>query len=209
MMHPWDRERTWQETPDQQFAPPAKGGAWVWVIAVVIAVIALFALASSGAGSRGIVAVPVGISLFFMFMFLVNHRREMRHLSAVRRARMQHAEQPQAPQTMAVGGPPPGAPPRDDASLRRIFDRFDLRVIEHCRANTWQPKDISRLLEMARDFVDQPHASALLRAGENEELSRHIDAALERALLQFDIDNNRKGDTRRGHYDFGHNEPPF
>lgn len=207
MMHPWDRERTWQDSPDQNMPLPAKGGAWVWVIAVIIAVVALFALANSGGGSRGLVAVPVGISLFFMFMFLINHRREMRHLQAVRRVRQM--QQIEAPQPMAVGGPPPGAPQRDDASLRRIFDRFDLKVIEHCRANTWEPKEISKLLEMARDFVDQPHAASLLRAGEDNELSRHLEAALERALLQYDIDHNRKGDRNRGTYSYGDGEPPF
>ncbi|MCC7510736.1 MAG: hypothetical protein IT464_15340 [Planctomycetes bacterium] len=209
MMHPWDRERTWQEAPGNQSGLPSSGSGWVWIVAVVIAVIALAVFARSG--GNHLVMVPIGISVFFMCLFMVNHRREMRRVEVARHLqRMGQAEQaPQhAPQSM--GFAPPGQPARDDASLRRIFDRFDIKVIEHCRRNHWEPKQISVLLEMARDFVDQPHASALLRADQGKELGRHLDASLERALLQYDIDHNRKGDELRkdnGYY--GDDAPPF
>jgi hypothetical protein len=203
MMNQWDRERMWQETPGAP-AIPSSGNGWAWLVAVIVAVIAIVVFARSNGNQ--LVLVPIAISVFFMFMFMVNHRRETRRLEAARAfKRLEEAARKAQGEPM---GMEPGTPARNDVALRKVFDRFDLRVIQHGRANNWQPKQLSSLLEMARDFVDTPHATQLQRSGDDDELDRHLLAALERALLQYDIANDRKGDTRRGPYDFI-DEPPF
>ncbi len=205
MMNPWDRENTWREPPGGNEAPAA-GNGWAWLIAVIVAVVALVVFSRSN--GNHLVLVPIGISVFFMFMFLLNHRREARRLEASRRVqRLADAARRAQDGPEAMGFEPP-QPARDDASLRRVFDRFDMKVIEHGRNNKWEPKQISSLLEMARDYVDTPHASLLLKRSEETELERHLDAALERALLQYDIANNRKGDDRRESHYYD-DAPPF
>jgi hypothetical protein len=199
MQNPWDRERTW--TPSEDV--PASGSGWVWIIAVIVAVIGLFAVARGGGNT--FVLASVGVSVFFMFMFLIHHRREVRRSEVARQLKRYDEAQRAQDEPMGMEPPQPG---RDDAALRRVFDRFDLKVIEHGRRNHWEPKQISSLLEMARDFVDVPHASGLMRAKESAELDRHLDAALERGLLQFDIANNRKGDESRSARYYS-DEPPF
>lgn len=196
MMNPQDQERLRRASPGPDFAP-ASGGGWIWIIAVMLAVFGLALLHRHGANN--LVMIPVGISLFFMFMFMLSHRSESRRLQAVRHAQRMAEFEPQA-----IGMLPPA---RDDDSLRRVFDRFDLKVIEHGRRNSWEPKQISSLLEMSRDFVDTQHAGTLLANEDSHELEFHLDAALERALLQYDIAHERKGDGNRPYR--SSLEPPF
>lgn len=190
MMNPWDRERTYSE-PDTGGAPSAGSGV-LWLVAVIIAVIGLSVLARHGANS--VVAIPIGISLFFMVMFIASHRRETRRIAWKREMAMMREAQQQLPQQIAVsdlcnGGVPAEAPRRaTDLSMRKIFDRYDLKVINKGREKMWNARRIAGFLDYARDYVDTQHASALMKSGEKGELERHLDASLERALLQYDID---------------------
>ncbi|MCB9933541.1 MAG: hypothetical protein H6841_08985 [Planctomycetes bacterium] len=187
MMNPWDQERTWNEKGAS--TPPSGGAGLLWLVAIIIAVVGLALMAKHGANH--VVFVPIGISFFFMVMFLVSHRREARRLAWKREvARMQdmHAQQ-------VVQAPRPAAP---DTTMRKVFDRFDAKVISHGRDKYWNPQRIASFLDYARDYVDTQHASALLAANERGELDRHLDAALQRALLQHDIENKNES-----------MEPPF
>lgn len=205
MMNPQDNERLRGTSPRADFAPAA-GSGWIWIVAVMLAVFGLALLHRHGANN--LVMIPVGVSLFFMFMFMLSHRSESRRLQAARRAQRMaefepHPSSPsgrrEALERQAMGMQP-ALPSRDDGALRRVFDRYDLKVIEHGRSNDWDPKQISSLLEMSRDFVDTQHAGALLNSADALELDRHLDAALERALLQFDIAHERKGDNKRPYH---------
>lgn len=190
MMNPWDQERTWEDKGAQ--ASPSPGGGMLWLIAIIIAVVGLALLAKNG--FNNVAFIPIGISLFFMVMFLVSHRREARQLAWKREvARMQETPAV-APQPVAYA-PRPAAP---DANLRKVFDRFDVKVITHGRDKYWNAQRIASFLDYARDYVDTQHASALLAANERGELDRHLDAALQRALLQHDIENKNES-----------MEPPF
>jgi len=190
MMNPWDQERTYEGQGAE--SSPSSGGGMLWLIAIIIAVVGLVLLAKNGA--HNVAFIPIGISFFFMVMFLVSHRREAKRLAWRREvARMQETPVV-APQSLAYA-PRPAAP---DANLRKVFDRFDVKVITHGRDKYWNAQRIASFLDYARDYVDTQHASALLAANERGELDRHLDAALQRALLQHDIEN--KHDTM---------EPPF
>lgn len=175
MMNPWDRERTFQESPAPQC--PARG-AGLWLVAVVIAVIALALLGRHGANN--IVVIPIGISLFFMVMFLFSHRREVKRNAWQREVARLHS------QSVTVPTPQPAAV---DTTLRKVFDRFDVKVIAHGRSKFWQADKIAAFLDYARDYVDSQHASALMNGNEKGELDRHLDASLQKALLQHDIEH--------------------
>jgi hypothetical protein len=200
MMNQWDRDRISRGAQQEADHFPGSGGGWVWLVAVLLAVLGLALFARHG--SNNLVMIPVGISLFFMLMFLFSYRRESRRLQSLRETQRLTAPDFE-PQPMGML-PPPAA---SDGTLRCLFDRFDLKVIDHGRRNEWEPRQISSLLEMARDFVDTPHAGALLNAGEKDELDRHLDAALERALLQFDVANERKGDKKRPYHHSDYDVP--
>lgn len=192
MLNPRDRERTYRES-DNHEAPSTGGAGILWLIAIVIAVIGLTVMAKHGADE--IVAVPIGISLFFMLMFIFSHRRETRQLAWRREmARLQNAAHEQVNAT-AHGRAP--NKPIVDTGMRKIFDRFDSKVIAHGRMYTWKPADIASFLDFARDFVDTQHANELVRANEKGELDRHLEAALDRALLQHDIAHPDKKPERR------------
>ena len=182
MMNPWDQEGTYVE-PDNRGASSG-GSGLLWLVAIIIAVIGLAVLAKHGANS--VVAIPIGISLFFMVMFMVSHRRETRRLAWKREMAMLQQVQQRLPQNVAMNQV---ARPATDLSLRKIFDRFDLKVITKGREKYWDPKRIAGFLDYARDYVDTQHASALMKSGEKGELERHLEAALERAMLQYDIEN--------------------
>lgn len=208
MMNPWDRERTYKEkdtSPDTQ----AGGSGILWLIAIVIAVIGLAVMAKHGANQ--VVVVPIGISLFFMVMFIFSHRREARRLAWRREmARLREAARDQrihAPEYTAEDAAV-GAPVRKpvvDTAMRKIFDRFDSKVIAHGRMYDWKPQEIATFLDFARDFVDTQHANELITGGERGELDRHLEAAMDRALLQHDIAHPDKKPQGRYNYD----EPPF
>ena len=187
MMNPWDRERTYEEPQGQGMGLPSTGGnGLLWLVAIIIAVIGLALMARHGANN--VVMVPIGISVFFMIMFLFSHRREARRIAWKREvARYQEIER-QRQQAVSVQT----TQRTNDAAMRKIFDRFDLKVIKHGRAHHWGAKDIASFLDYARDFVDTRHAGSLLDGNERGELDRHLDAALERAVLQHDIENPGK-----------------
>ena len=187
MMNPWDRERTYEEPQGEGMGPPNAGGSGLlWLVSVIIAVIGLALM--SRHGTNNIVMVPIGISVFFMVMFLFSHRREAKRIAWKREvARYQEIERNRQ-QTIAVQN----TQRVNDASMRKIFDRFDLKVIKHGRMYAWNAKDIASFLDYARDFVDTRHAGSLLDGNERGELDRHLDAALERAILQHDMENPGK-----------------
>lgn len=195
MMNPRDREHTWQERDGGNDAPT--GGGLLWLIAVIIAAIGLAVMARHG--FNNIVIVPIGVSLFFMLMFLISHHREAKRL-AWRREVARLREAAREIQSGATGhAPAPRQLSAVDVGMRKIFDRFDTKVISHGRMYGWEAPEIAGFLDFARDYVDTQHAQALLEGNEKGELDRHLDAALERALLQHDIANpDRKKD-----------EPPF
>ncbi|MCA8947218.1 MAG: hypothetical protein KDB29_13380 [Planctomycetes bacterium] len=184
-MNPWDSERTYQE-PGAGSAPSGSSGL-LWLVAIIIAVIGLAVMSRHGANS--VVAVPIGISLFFMVMFIVSHRRETRRIAWKREVALMHEAQQRLPQNMAVTGHAPVSNQPADLSMRKIFDRFDLKVITKGREKSWDAKRIAGFLDYARDFVDTQHASSLMKSGEKGELERHLEASLERALLQYDMEN--------------------
>jgi hypothetical protein len=177
MMNPWDNERTWQEGSGE--AAPSKSSGLLWLVAVVIAVVGLALLSKHG--FNDIAVIPVGISLFFMVMFLISHRRETRRIAwkreVVRMQAHQQIQQVEAPRTAV------------DTTLRKVFDRYDLKVINHGRSGGWSPDRIASFLDYARDYVDTQHAGALFNGNEKGELDRHLDASLQRALLQHDIEH--------------------
>lgn len=187
MMNPWDRERTYEEPQGQGAGLPSTGGnGMLWLVAIIIAVIGLALMARHGANN--VVMVPIGISVFFMVMFLFSHRREAKRIAWKREvARFQEMERSRQ-QTIAVQN----TQRANDAAMRKIFDRFDLKVIKHGRMYNWDAKEIASFLDYARDFVDTRHAGSLLDGNERGELDRHLDAALERAVLQHDIENPGK-----------------
>ena len=187
MMNPWDRKRTYEEPQGQGAGLPGTGGnGLLWLVAIVIAVIGLALMARHGANN--VVMVPIGISVFFMVMFLFSHRREVKRIAWKREvARYQEMERNRQ-QTIAVQN----TQRTNDAAMRKIFDRFDLKVIKHGRMYGWDAKAIASFLDYARDFVDTRHAGSLLDGNERGELDRHLDAALERAVLQHDIENPGK-----------------
>jgi hypothetical protein len=86
-----------------------------------------------------------------------------------------------------------------DTTLRKVFDRFDVKVITHARGQYWSADKIASFLDYARDYVDTQHATSLLNGNERGELDRHLDAAVQRALLQYDIEHKTPAPT----------EPPF
>jgi hypothetical protein len=191
------------------------GSGFVWLIAIVLAVIGLAAMGRHGANP--LVVVPVGISLFFMFMFMLSHRRENRRIEAEQRLRRleraaKRALDPDADlpdyehrhedgsreqrfnyRAPLVGSGTPyaagTASPNNDLT-RQVFDRFDVQVIELAREISLKPKEAANLLEFARDFVDVSHASNLLRNNRDDELECHLNAAIERAVLQHAISTN-------------------
>lgn len=187
MMNPWDRERTYEEPQGPGTGLPNTGGnGLLWLVAIIIAVIGLALMARHGANN--IVMVPIGISVFFMVMFLFSHRREAKRIAWKREvARYQEIER-QRQQAVSVQT----TQRTNDAAMRKIFDRFDLKVIKHGRAHNWAAGDIASFLDYARDFVDTRHAGSLLDGNERGELDRHLDAALERAVLQHDMENPGK-----------------
>jgi hypothetical protein len=79
--------------------------------------------------------------------------------------------------------------PAVDTTMRKVFDRFDVKVIGHARSQHWQPDKIASFLDYARDYVDTQHATSLLNGNERGELDRHLDAAVQRALLEYDIEH--------------------
>ena len=182
MMNPWDSERTWEQKGGSS-APASGGSGLLWIVAIIIAVIGLAMMSRHGANH--VVAVPIGISLFFMIMFMFSHRRETRRLAMKREATRQLEEYARQ-QTVSLNVPKPGS----DTTMRKVFDRYDMKVISHVRNKGWEPQRIASFLDYARDYVDTQHATALVNGNERGELDRHLDAALHRALLQHDIENN-------------------
>ncbi len=203
MMNPWDRERTWRETqPNSQ--PRGFASGLAWLVAVVLGILGMVAMAKGHGDGRGhsIAMIPIGISLFFIFMFMIGHRREQRRLANMRM--MQPPAEPQLHTPQGMTGQPVvdllhQAPPTtletqklpkaDDASLRKLYDRFDVRAIEQCRASQMDARQITSFLEMARDFVDTGHAAQLIRRNDLAELDTHMHAALERAKIQHELDH--------------------
>lgn len=199
MMNPWDRERTWRETePNSQ--PRGFASGFMWLVAIILGVFGMMAVAKSG-GKAPVALIPVGISLFFIFMFMIGHRREQRRLSASRWQGM-NAQQP----LQEVRLEAQALPKADDASLRKLYDRFDVKAIDECRDNKMDAKQITAFLEMARDFMDTAHAAHLIRCNNLAELDIHMRAAMERAKLQFELGNPGTFKVVKHGYD---GEPPF
>jgi hypothetical protein len=219
MMNPWDRERTYRDTEDNTPVAPSGGSGMLWLISIIIAVVGLVLMAKHG--SNHVVLVPIGISLFFMTMFWVSHRRESQAIAKRRafnllleRERAHDVELNHTPQAGALYAPVQQASsvvPAADVNLRRVFDRFDLKVINLGRDWGWTPKDIASFLDYARDYVDTQHASSLMQTNEKGELERHLDAAVERALLQHDIEHPDQPKRGRPHQSGSYDpmEPPF
>lgn len=187
MMNPWDRERMWRESEPGQQQPRGFASGLAWLVAIVLGVLGLAALGRPG-GAKAVALIPIGISLFFIIMFLVGHRREQRRLSAARWQNAAGAVLPQAP-LQEVRLEPQALPKADDASLRKLYDRFDVKAIELCRGSQMAAARTTEFLEMARDFMDTAHAAQLIRANNLAELDIHMHAALERARLQFELNN--------------------
>lgn len=203
MMNPWDRERTWRETqPSSQ--PRGFASGLAWLVAVVLGILGMVAMAKNhGDNGHSIAMIPIGISLFFIFMFMIGHRREQRRLSCLRA--MQPPAEPRIHTPQGTAAQPAQAagnlqqtqctvetqklPKADDASLRKLYDRFDVRAIAQCRASRMDAKQITSFLEMARDFVDTGHAAQLIRRNDLAELDTHMHAALERAKVQHELDH--------------------
>lgn len=226
MMNPWDRERTYQQPEGTAGAPRSNMAAFAWIVAVVVAAVALFAMARHGGGK--IVAVPIGISLFFMMMFWISHRREARMLAQRRDTNRLNraAGGPLAPrihpesELEIVAGPATVAAPRPAANVahdklaRALFDKFDLMLIAYGREAKWDPKEIVAFMEFARDFLDMQYATGLLREAKssysNTELDRHLDAAMERALLQYEVNHGARPKPPAGYRkSAGDLDPPF
>jgi hypothetical protein len=228
--HPWERQHAARHsTATHDYAQrQSSGRGFVWLLAVILAVVGLAAMGRHGANPM--VIVPVGISLFFMLMFIVSFRREARRIEAeqqmerleraARRATEPDVDEPEyhQPREHHFGAPVPYGNGQVNEATREIFDRFDVRVIELARDLKLKPKDAAGLLEFARDFVDVPHASRLLRMSNNSELECHLDAAIERAVLQHAISTDcpkmlkvRKRDSMDFFYVDRDNddEPPF
>lgn len=190
MMNPGDRERMWRQS-EQDNQPGGFAGGLAWLIAIILGVAGMVAMAKSS--GRAVAVIPIGISLFFIFMFLIGHRREARRLSNLRAQARSPVEQLEAQYLPAIRPEvrlePQSLRRADDESLRRLYDRFDVRAIEECRANNMDAKAITAFLEMARDFVDTAHSAQLIHEGELEELDRHMGAALERAKLQYELNS--------------------
>ena len=189
MMNPWEKERFAQEGGAE--SAPCKGSGLMWIVAVIIAVVGLVLVSKHKLND--VAMIPIGISLFFMVMFMVSHRRENRRLAWKREVTRMQQDQRQA---QIIAQPPR---PAVDTTLRKVFDRYDVKVINHARSQGWSPDRIASFLDYARDYVDTQHAGALVTGNEKGELDRHLDAALHRALLQHDIEH--KSDKPM--------EPPF
>jgi hypothetical protein len=205
--HPWERQRHGRHNmATHEYTEQQSGGrGFVWLLAVILAVVGLAAMGRHGANPM--VIVPVGISLLFMLMFIVSFRRESRRIEAEQRMqRLERAARRAAdPEEEHYGDDQPreyhfGAPvpysngqalvanhASSNEASREVFDRYDVRVIELARNLELKPKEAAGLLEFARDFVDVAHATRLLRKGDQDELERHLDAAIERAVLQHAI----------------------
>lgn len=199
---PEQQENAWRKT-EQENRPCGFAGGLAWLIAIGLGVLGMAAMARHGC--RTVAVIPIGISLFFIFMFMVGHRREQRRLAASRWVNNQSCCTPPAQEVRLEAQVLPRA---DDASLRKLYDRFDVRAIEECRANSMDAKAITAFLEMARDFVDTAHAAALINRREMSELDTHMNAALERAKLQFELGTPGafKATAKREPYP---EEPPF
>lgn len=196
MMHPWDRERTATDKP---------GINWLSILmALLLGVFGLAMAAKLANGGKGSLVVPAVFAGMGFLYFLVRGFKGGGCCS-VQRANWRDDAPP-------AGGevPPPHtadapvvAPPRygytakdaarDNLSLRRIFDRFDVLAIERAKRQGLSPSQQSSFLEFARDYVDVDHSLALLADRDEEELKRHFTATLERALLAFE--NQRSEDN--------------
>jgi len=183
MMNPWDRERMWRESePGTQSRGFASG--MMWLVAIILGIFGMIAMAKSRGSAPPVAVIPVAISLFFIFMFMIGHRREQRRLAATR---WQNAQNAMNQQVQEVRLDTQALPKPDDASLRRLYDRFDVKAIDECRTNSLDAKQITAFLEIARDFMDTSHAAQLIRCNNLAELEIHMHAALERAKLQFEL----------------------
>ncbi|MBX3475042.1 MAG: hypothetical protein KF754_11715 [Planctomycetes bacterium] len=185
MMNPWDRERMWRESePNNQ--PRGFASGLAWLVAIVLGVLGMMAMAKHG--FRTVAVIPIGISLFFIFMFMIGHRREQRRLMSNRWQQMATTVLPQPP-LQEIRLEQQSLPKADDASLRKLYDRFDVKAIEECRHNSLDAGKVTEFLEMSRDFMDTAHAAQLIRRNDLAELQIHMHAALERAKLQFELNN--------------------
>ncbi len=226
MMNPWDRERTYQQPEGTGAAPRSNMAAFAWIVAVIVAAVALFAMARHGGGK--IVAVPIGISLFFMMMFWISHRRESRLLAQRREmSRLNRAAGgPLAPRIHpeseleivaepgTVAAPRPATHAAHDRLARVLFDKFDLMLMAYGRDAKWEPKEIVAFMEFARDFLDIPYATGLLRESKSSymtsDLEHHLDAAMGRALLQYEVNHGARPKPPEGYRkSAGDLDPPF
>ena len=124
--------------------------------------------------------------------FFFSHRREARRLAWKREVARLQDEYSRQQQIAAVNQPRPAVNqprPAVDTTMRKVFDRYDLKVITHGRSMGWEPQRIASFLDYARDYVDTQHATALVTGNERGELDRHLDAAMHKALLQYDMDH--------------------
>lgn len=170
-MSPWNRQ--------EQLQPRKPSNGIAWLVSVIVAVIGLVALAKSG-GNKAVV-VPIFISVSFMVMFLFSHRRENKRIVRARQdAEFRHQD------ALIAAASEAEVNKQRDKDLRKIFDRFDVMVIEkehgHYNMNA---KAVAEILEYARDFVDANHAIELMNKGQMKELRIHLKAAYERATLQL------------------------
>ena len=199
MMNPWDRDQHLRDLGQSERSGGFAGGL-AWIIAIILGVLGMVVMARTGC--KSVAVIPVAISLFFIFMFIIGHRREQRRLHVLR-----------SMNAIAAAAPPARPEPRqlpkaDDASLRRLYDRFDVLAIDECRRNNMDAKSITAFLEMARDFVDTAHAADLISRDELSELERHMQAALERAKLQYELGSPGAFKApAKPRYDL--DEPPF
>lgn len=174
MMNPWDRE------PQSK---PSNGIAWL--LSVIIAVIGLVALAK-GSGHKA-VSVPIFMSVIFMLMFLFSHRRENRRvIQASKEAELQRKLNVVEQHTKTEINM------QRDKDLRRVFDRFDVKVIKEGRRSQHSAQQIAQMLDFSRDFVDTNHAIEMLSNGHLVELDKHLEAAIYRAVLQLELSQSEQ-----------------
>jgi len=166
-----------QVQPPFDLKPNLRPAGAGWLLSIGLGFLSVVLLSSRKTEVFGVIALIVAgtILLDFLFSRIRAHRdfkkqlRELHQAIAIQNAQLL----------------PRVATPKPDA-MRMIFDRFDLLTIKRARNDGLDGRHTAELLDFAREFVDTSHAAMLLEQHEEEELQRHLAAALERALLSIE-----------------------
>ena len=179
--------------------PAGSACAAMWLCSVLLGAGGLVAAFTRFPNVKWMVPAALGVSIFGMLMFVISYGRACRAAAArviappagsvpgVLAPKLIPIEEVSA---VAAAEPSPAAATAaaqstDNAQLRKLYDRFDLKAIDRARQAGLTAKDAASFLGFARDFVDQRHALGLMAAGDEAELGRHLAASIERALLAF------------------------